>query len=256
MPSFEPVNAVVRALDVLRLINEFGRVSVVDLQKRAGMPKATVLRMVETLIAQGYVIRSDNALYSPTGKCLLLSSGFDRKANFARAAEPVLARFRDSIGWASDFAIFDNDAMLIVLTSSELGVLSLSGLGAARAPILRSGLGRAFLAHVPDEERKALLDRLMVSDRLAGSRRQIEKTLIEARDRGFAVSDETYLDTLYPVGMRAIAVPVMSRKRAVAALNVLFLRKALTLEKGIKTLLSPLRAAAKEIGAGIDAEIV
>lgn len=254
MPSFEPVNAVVRALDVLRLINEFGHISIIDLQKRSGLPKATVLRMVETLISQGYVIRSDSALYSPTGKCLLLSSGFDRKADYAKAAEPVLARLRSDIGWSSDFAVFDNDAMLIILTASELGVLSLSGQGAARAPLLRSALGRAYLAHIPDDERKPLLDRLLLADPLAGTRRQVDRILLEARERGYGVSDGSYLDTLYPVGMHAIAVPVLSGRRPVAALNVLFLRKALTLEKGVKTLLSPLRAAAREIGAGIEVE--
>ncbi|QIG50694.1 helix-turn-helix domain-containing protein [Nordella sp. HKS 07] len=254
MPSFEPVNAVVRALDILRLINEFGPISVVDLQKRSGMPKATALRMVETLIAVGYVSRSAGALYAPTGKCLLLSSGFDIKAGYVKAAEPVLAKLRDTVGWPSDFAIYDNDAMLIVLTSSELGVLSLSGQGVARAPLLRSGLGRAYLAHLPDDECESLIDRFLPADPRAGTRRQLERMLAEARERGYAVSDEDYLDTLYPVGMHAIAVPVMGRSGPIAALNVLFLRKALPLEKGVKTLLSPLRAAAHEIGESIESD--
>lgn len=256
MPSFEPVNAVVRALDVLRLLNEFGPISVVDLQKRSAMPKATVLRMVETLIAQGYVSRSENALYAPTGKCLLLSSGFDSKASYVKAAEPVLAKLRDRIGWPSDFAIYDNDAMLIVLTSSELGVLSLSGQGVARAPILRSGLGRAYVGFLPDEERKSIIDRFLPADPLAGTRRQVERMLAEAKERGCAVSDEGYLDTLYPAGMHAIAVPVLGRKGPFAALNVIFLRKALSLEKGMKTLLPPLRAAAREIGERLDGEVM
>ncbi|MFZ5675172.1 MAG: IclR family transcriptional regulator domain-containing protein [Pseudomonadota bacterium] len=252
MPSFEPVNAVVRALDILRLINELGPISVVDLQKRSAMPKATALRMVETLIAQGYVSRSENALYAPTGKCLLLSSGFDSKASYVKAAEPVLARLRDNIGWPSDFAIYDNDAMLIVLASSELGVLSLTGQGAARAPLLRSALGRIYLAHLSDEERKNLVDRFLSVDTLAGTRRQVEKTLSEARERGYAISDEAYLDALYPAGMHAIAVPVLGRKGPLAALNVLFLRKALSLDKGVKTLLPSLRAAARAIADGIE----
>lgn len=254
MPSFEPVNAVVRALEILRLINEFGPISVIELQKRSGMPKATVLRMVETLIAEGYVGRSGAALYRPTGKCLLLSSGFDRKAGYIKAAEPVLAKLRNQIGWPSDFAIYDNDAMLIILASSELGVLSLTGQGDARAPLLRSALGRIYLAHLTDVDRKGLLDRFCPTDPQAGSRRQVEKTLAEAKERGYAVSDETYLDALYPAGMHAIAVPVLGREGPVAALNVLFLRKALTLEKGVKTLLTTLRVAAKEIGEGIRVE--
>lgn len=252
MPSFEPVNAVVRALDILRLINEFGPISVVDLQRRSAMPKATALRMVETLIAEGYVSRSESALYAPTGKCLLLSSGFDSKASYVKAAEPVLAKLRDDIGWPSDFAIYDNDAMLIVLASSELGVLSLTGQGAARAPLLRSALGRIYLAHLIDEERKNLVDRFLSVDMLAGTRRQVEKTLSEARERGYAISDEAYLDALYPAGMHAIAVPVLGRKGPLAALNVLFLRKALSLDKGVKTLLPSLRSAARAIAEGIE----
>jgi IclR family transcriptional regulator, mhp operon transcriptional activator len=145
MPAFDPVTAVLRALEVLRLINHLEAASVAAIHRSTGYPKATVLRMVETLISAGYVARIyGTTTYAATGKCLLLGSGLRTQASMTAKATPILNAFRRKIGWPSDFALFDGDAMVIAATSREFGVLSLNRRPGARAPLLLSALGRAY----------------------------------------------------------------------------------------------------------------
>jgi len=259
MPSFDPVTAVLRALEVLRLINQLEHASVPEIRESTGLPKATILRMVETLISAGYVTRLDGtATYAPTGKCLLLSNGLHVHARMTAKAMPILGAFRRKIGWPSDFALFDGDAMVIAGTSREFGLLTLNRKPGARTPLLLSALGRAYLAFCPDEEQQRILDVLRRSsdplDKSARDRTGTMRLLNQTRARGYSVTDRTYLDTIYEGAIWGIGVPILAKGQVVAAINVMFLRNALSLKAGIATLLPPLQQAAREIGTELAQE--
>lgn len=254
MPSFDPVTALVRGLDVLRLINQLDRATVTEIHRHTGIPKPTVLRMIETLMSAGYVARVDGgATYMATGRCLLLSNGLHAQARIAAVAMPLLNGFRRRIGWPSDFGVFDGDAMVIAATSREFGVLSLNRKVGARTPMLLSALGRAYLAFAAREERARILAVLANTanpfDAAAKRPNTVNRMLDETRSRGYSLTDENYLDTVYDGLIWGIGVPVLAGGRVMAAINVMFLRSALSLEQGLVNLLPPLKQAADEIGA-------
>jgi IclR family transcriptional regulator, mhp operon transcriptional activator len=122
------------------------------------MPKPTALRMVETLVDTGYVAHlAGTTKYTPTGKCLLLSNGLNLQTRMTAKAAPILNAFRRKVGWPSDFALFDGDAMVITATNREFGTLSLNRKPGARAPLLLSALGRAYLAFRPEGEQQRII---------------------------------------------------------------------------------------------------
>jgi IclR family mhp operon transcriptional activator len=260
MPAFEPVTAVIRALDVLRIVNQMEHASVTEIHKRTSLPKATVLRMIETLVNQGYVAREAGiASYTATGKCLLLSNGIRSQARIVAVASPLLGVFRKSVGWPSDFATFDRDAMVISVTSREFGVLSLNRKVGTRTPMLLSALGRAYLAFCTLDERQRILDLLRESsnslDKAAKNPAPVIRMLDETRARGYSLTDSGYLNTVYEGAIWGIGVPVLGNDRVLASINVMFLRSALSLEDGIATYVRPLQQAAREIGAALVKEI-
>ena len=55
MRSYPPVEAVQRAIEILRIVNQLRVASVKDIFSATGFPKPTIVRMLETLIADGYV---------------------------------------------------------------------------------------------------------------------------------------------------------------------------------------------------------
>jgi IclR family mhp operon transcriptional activator len=253
MAAFDPVNAVVRALDVLRLINRLDHASITEIHKQTGLPKPTVLRMIETLVGCGYVVRvAGKSTYEATGRCLLLSNGFRAHTRVTAVASPLLSAFRKKIGWPSDFGIFDNDAMVIAVTSREFGVMSLNRKVGERTPLLLSALGRAYFAFCPEDEKERILELLRNStnplDKPAKNPAVARRMLEETKARGFALTDRGYLDTVYEGAIWGIGVPVIGGGRVLAAMNVMFLRNAMSLDVGIKALLPPLKRAAHEIG--------
>src|SRR5690348_14285092 len=57
--SYPPVESVRRALDVLRAVNHLRIASVTAIHMATHLPKPTIIRMLETLIADGYVARDN-----------------------------------------------------------------------------------------------------------------------------------------------------------------------------------------------------
>jgi IclR family mhp operon transcriptional activator len=256
MAAFEPVTSVLRAFEVLRIVNDRDQATVTEIHRLSGLPKPTILRMIETLIAAGYVVReNDRPAYVATGKCLLLSNGFRAHDRLTAVAAPMLAAFRRKIGWPSDIGIFDGDAMVIAATSRDLGVLVLNRKIGTRTPLLLSALGRAYFAFCDDAECERIVERLKQSanplDQSARSPERVESLRRETRRRGFSVTDKRYLDTAYDGLIWGICVPIIADGKVAAAMNVMFLRSAMTLEAGIAGLVPVLQAAAREIGDAV-----
>lgn len=256
MPAFDPVTALTRGLEVLRQINLLERTTVTEIHKRTGYPKPTVLRMIETLINAGYVVREPgSAAYMPTGKCLLLSNGLHAHAHMTAVAAPFLSSFRRKVGWPSDFGLFDGDAMVIAATNREFGVLSLNRKVGARTPMLLSALGLAYTSFCEEEEVARILTLLQASanplDASARDVRTVKRVLAKTRERGYSLTDAGYLETVYDGAIWGIGVPVLSNGRVMASMNVMFLRSALSLDAGTETLLPPLKETAAAIGEAL-----
>ncbi|QIE55038.1 helix-turn-helix domain-containing protein [Pikeienuella piscinae] len=251
MPSYKPVNALLRGLEVLRCVSRMGLATVRALHEETGVDKATIVRMLETLIHAGYVRRDkDEGGYRVAGLVLELSLGFDRLRVAADLAAPVLARFRAEIGWPSDFALRDGDAMIVAETSREPGPMFLNRRPGFRAPILPTSIGRAYLASCPAEERAEIVARLRARPEGGPSDAAIAALLRQVRRAGCAEMDEAYSQAEYAGLTSALAVPVMGGNgRAHGALNVMYLRNAMSADRARRELPPRLRAAASELAA-------
>lgn len=259
MASFDPVTALMRGIDVLRVVNTLQEASIAQISRETGLHKSTVLRMLETLIHQGYVVRQTTGpTYVVTGKCLLLSNGLQRVTRLAQVAVPLMAAFQKSVGWPSDFAVFDHDAMMIAATNREFGVMSFNRKIGTRVPILASSLGRAYLAFCSESEQAAILARLESSDGVwdapAKDRTGVRKMIDEIRRQGYATTDPHYHATVYESAIWGISVPVMAGGTIIATTNVMFLATAMPLDKGVRSLAAKLLGLAAEIGKAIEGE--
>lgn len=255
MSSYKPVAALLRGLEVLRLVNSMGLATIRALHEATGADKATIVRMLETLIHAGYVRRDEAAGgYRAAGRVLELSLGYDRLAVAADLAAPVLARFRAEIGWPSDFALRDGDAMILAETSREPGPMFLNRHPGFRAPIMPTSLGRAYLAHCAEVERAEIAALLRARAEGGPSDAEIAAIVVAVRKAGCAAMDETYSGAEYAGVTSALAVPVLDGEgRIHGALNVMYLRRAMDPARARRDLLPRLKAAADALSAAFRA---
>lgn len=252
MPSFKPVIALARGLEILRVINESGKATVHRLHEKTGLDKATIVRMLETLAHEGYVMRdADEAVYSPTGRTLLLSQGYDQHLWIGRTAEPILQEFRRQVGWPSDIAFLDGDAMVVAETTREDSSMIFGRRPGFRFPMLATSLGLAYLASCDETRQNRIIDTLAANpdpwNDLARNPKRLHKLLAEIRQRGYAFMDNRYSRTVFNNSVWALGTAVKADNEIFASINIMMLRNAMPVEEGIRRYAEPLRRTADRI---------
>ena len=260
MTSYEPVRAIHRGLAVLRAVSEHGPVTIIDVVEHCGFPQATIVRILETLVAEGYVYRqSGQSTYRVTGRTLSLSRGFDKKSRLLEVAAPIVDQMHLAIGWPSNIAVFDRDAMVIVYSNRASLGLSLPGRTGARIPLLATGVGLVTVAHMHEAERKLALAQARAAggkwDNDARIGAGLATKLERVRRDGHAFADEEYLEAVYQSRIWAVAVPIFARDGKVqAAVSSLVLTVAGERKRLLEAILPKLSAAAAEIGEALVAD--
>lgn len=253
MPSYQPVEAVLRGLAVLRHISLNPRSNVGDIHQAIGLNKATIVRMIETLTAAGYVTRDEEtARYSVTGMALELSAGYDAIQAIKSLSGDILEVLQKRIGWPSDIGIPDGCDMIVAATSRAQGRLFFNRKPGYRAPLLATSLGKAYLAFARQADRARLVTQLAGhSDpwNLPARNGTIDEVIETVRRNGFATIDPHYAAREYDGTVATLAVPIMNGDAAMGALNVMYLREAMQEEEAATRLLPALREACAEIAA-------
>lgn len=257
MPSFKPVVALTRGLEVLRVVNAKRQATVRSLHQETGIDKATIVRMLETLVAEGYVMRdAERAIYAPTGRTLQLSQGYDQHLWIGSVAEPILQEIRKQIEWPVDIALFDRDAMVISRTVQERGsMFVIQDRPGFRIPLMWTSLGLAYLAFCSEEERGKIIARLARKpdkwSEPARNPKRLEKMLATVRQNGYAVTSEEYSKEFFDNKVWGIGVPVRNGSQVFAALNIMMLKSAVSQEQGVRQYLRPLQETAARIAASL-----
>lgn len=252
MSVFEPVRAVQRGLAVLRAVSEHGPINVSDIANLCKLPQPTVVRLVETLLEAGYVYRqAGKTTYKVTGRTLALSRGYDPHYRLIELAMPVVEQLHIEIGWPSNLAVFDGDAMVIAYSNRAALGLSIPGRVGARIPLVATGVGLVTLSRMSAEERRQALARAQSSSRWDSNPTllaALPERLEDVRRHGYAFAEQDYLDEVYQSRIWAVAVPVPTVAGEYIALSSLMLRMAGDRRRQLAKILPKLTAAANRIG--------
>lgn len=228
--SGEAIRSVVRALRLLRLMNERPVWTLHALHQASGLPKATLSRLLATLRQEGYVAaEATPGLYRLAGKVRELDGGYTEGSRLVDAGRPILLRVTRQIKWPLALATLDVDAMVVRFSSMPYSPLAVhtTTLG-HRLGLVDSALGRAFLAFCSEAERRALLDNLYLQaadgpDLRAWPRDWVEHDLVRVRAAGCAVRQPNA-----ERGSATLAVSVCVDGEAVAALSMTTFGRSLT----------------------------
>lgn len=162
-----------------------------DLIAQTGLDKATVSRLVFTLVELGYLRRLDpRGPYQLGTAVLALGYPLLAAMRLRQLARPPMKLLADAVGGTVSMAIRDRDRIVYVETVRAVDRRSpLVDIGLS-LPLAATALGRAWLAAAPREEREAVLNRLRVQDpaMLRQHRAGIEQAAVQLRQHGFCVN--------------------------------------------------------------------
>jgi IclR family transcriptional regulator, mhp operon transcriptional activator len=263
-PKVKTIDALERGLITLKTLQDMQAASLHDLHLRTGIPKATLLRILLTLERQGMIWqRLADGLFRPSYTLRERARHLDRVDHLIECAAPELEHLQDSILWPSDLAVRRGTTMALCESNRTRSyfVVNRDKLG-YEINMLRSAVGRAYLAYCPDEEREAILAALRQGkrpgDEMAGNRRYVAQVLRETRSLGYGVRERTFggaydkSRSAYDDGLSAIAVPIAAEDGSVAGcINIVWIERLFKVEEMAARHLKGLREAAGRIAARI-----
>jgi IclR family transcriptional regulator, mhp operon transcriptional activator len=260
------IHALARGLQVLQVLQSSQGLGLAALHRQTGIPKASLLRILKTLMEQGFIWQRmlDDA-WVPSYSLAELAGRIDREHQLVEVASPILEALTRQIEWPSVLAVPRLSHMEVIETNVTRAYFDQIALGPMgfRVNMLRSASGRAFLAFCPGPVREAVLQTLRRSDRkgdrLAHSADYVATVLAETRNQGFGLRDPDFGGdydegrSVVDDGRESIAVAIRLPGDVLGpvpgTLNITWSRKVHRRDRAVALLAAPALRAAAEIAA-------
>ncbi|WP_404823980.1 IclR family transcriptional regulator [Nonomuraea gerenzanensis] len=211
------MQSVERALDVLEALAEHGgEAGLSEIAARTGLPYGTIHRLLQTLLARGYVRQESDRRYALGGGLVRL--GGIAQSMVGEWAQPYLTRMVELSGETANLAVLEGDFIVYVAQVPSPRRLRMFAEVGRRVLPHSTAVGKVLLAGRPASEAVAVFERTGMPRRTPNTITDVSAMLAElglVRSRGWAMDlGEEEL------GVHCLAVPVQDGDRVVAAMSV------------------------------------
>jgi IclR family acetate operon transcriptional repressor len=210
--------AAARVVDILELVvTSRDGLALRELSARLDVPKSSLLPLLRTLTARGYLEQGPRGEYRLGGKALELGMGSPAHRALPEIARPILRALMQRTGETVFLGALGGDGTAVVFVDkveSEQVIRYAAGVGDRRA-LHATSSGKVLLAYLPAAERERILRALPLkryTDRTVTSLPALRTALDTVRRTGICVN----LDEL-AVGAAGIAAPIFDRDGRAAA---------------------------------------
>ncbi|MBA8870269.1 IclR family acetate operon transcriptional repressor [Pantoea agglomerans] len=222
-PAGGQVQSLTRGLTLLELIaDSHGSVALTELAQQAGLPNSTTHRLLSTMQQQGFVRQvGDLGLWTIGAHAFVVGSSFLQSRNLLALVHPVLRSLMEQSGETVNLAVLDlSDHQAVIIDQVQCTqLMRMSAPIGGKLPMHASGAGKAFLAHLGDEQVTALLHQKGLhyyTQKTLMSPQSLKENLALVRKAGFSFDDEEHA-----LGLRCVAAPIYDEHgEAFAALSI------------------------------------
>ena len=212
---------VAKALDVLDLVAAYERpVRFSELLEQSPYPKATLYRLLQTLVAQGMLaFDTAHGTYAMGIRLVRLAHVAWQQSSLAPIARPHLDRLSAEVGETVHLAQLDHAQVLYVDKRNARQPIPMYSQAGKVGPAYCTGVGKAMLAFLPDAQLPAVLAQQSwhpFTPKTYTTPEALCAELANIRARGFAFDDEEH-----EPGIICVALPILSSRGALlGALSV------------------------------------
>jgi IclR family pca regulon transcriptional regulator len=214
----EFIQSLDRGFAVIRAFGDDApRLTLSDVARRSGIPRATARRFLHTLVELGYA-HTDGRMFALRPRILELGYSYLSSLRLPEIAQPHMERLVARVHESSSMTVLDGTEIVYVARVAASRIMRVTISVGTRFPAYATSMGRVLLAAKPDD----WLDDYLATEELrpftqwtvrrAG---ELRKELDRVREQGWAFVDQELEE-----GLRSIAAPITARDSPVAALNL------------------------------------
>lgn len=196
--------SLVRGLNLLeRLSASPGGLALSELAEQAELAPSTTHRLLQALQSQGFVTQdSELGVWKIDVKTFRIGNSFLEARDFVGTSRPFLRRLTAQTGETANLGIRDGGTAVFLAQSESPQMMRMITRLGSRAPLHASGVGKALMAWLPDDE----LERILVEQGLSRvtentlhTPETLREGLAEIRRQGFACDREEHAIGLHCV---------------------------------------------------------
>ena len=212
--------SVIKALEIIELLDSDGALGVTEIANRLSLDKSSVFRALNTLKSKHYVRQDPDTLkYSNSYKLFEMGHNVVRETGLPKLAYRFMRQLAREVAGAVSLGIRDGlKAVYIDKIESDATVRASMKIGQS-LPLYCTGMGKALLAFLPDDQLDELLPHLTFEKSTPKTRTNLNDFLAdldEVRRLGFGIDDEEHIPGLF-----CVAAPVFDAGgRTIAAISV------------------------------------
>ncbi|WP_082233212.1 IclR family transcriptional regulator [Halobacillus massiliensis] len=211
------VQSVDRALNILEILKEQPRgLGVTELSYRLDVSKSTVHRLLSSLLKKGFVKQDvENERYLLGLRLIEFGEIVSSRLDIRKIAAPYLNTLAENTGETVHLVQMDQSEIVYIdKTESEATIRMFSKIG-KRAPMYCTGVGKAILAYLPEQEIKRVLNEKTLkkyTENTITNKEEMISHLELIRDRGVSFDMEEHKE-----GINCAAAPIFNAAGEVVA---------------------------------------
>lgn len=235
--------SLVRGLRVLTEISANGPMRASEVARRVDLPRATVVRLIETLIESGMIRRHDGSkTYEVTEQVTRLSHGYDRWSALTDSAIADITEAANTLTWPLVLSTPSGLDMVVRYNTDHLSPLALQRYNLGfRIPVFDTASGMVFLAYGSNSERDTYLN-LLETEQGTLDVSRVKRRIVETQAEGFCIHHRA--GSLE----KTLAVPVLHNGVFQGALAMRYIPSAISYAELKSRYVEPINTLAKSIG--------
>ncbi|MFC0522884.1 IclR family transcriptional regulator [Pontibacillus salicampi] len=214
------VKSAERVIDILDLLKDVREgMTLKEIADSLSLPQSSTFHLLNTMESKGFLIVTERRSYKLGPKLIQIGTKAIETLDINSEAQPYLRRLMEKVEETVFMAVLiEQELVYVAKVDNPRSVLTSAQIG-MRKPIYCTGLGKAFLAFLPESMKDRILanvDMHAVTEKTITSRLSLNNQLSLFRQQGYAVDDEENESGLY-----CLASPVFNASgEMVAAISV------------------------------------
>jgi DNA-binding IclR family transcriptional regulator len=212
------IGAVDRVFEIVETLEQFEAVGVSELADELSASKSTVYTHLNTLHANGYIVKEADGRYRLSCQFLRLGGTVQQRVPLYHQAREEVETLAANTEERTNLVIEEDGKSTCIYAANANSVTDLSMSLGERHYIHASATGKAIFAHLPSERVDEIIDQHglpRLTDQTTTTREALEAELARIRETGIAIDDEETFD-----GLCCIAAPIIVDDEVLGSISV------------------------------------
>ena len=171
-----------------------------------GFAPSSTFALLQTMEENGYLSADEQKRYYLGGRLMSLGAVAASRIDLNKIGTPYLKKLMQTVEETCFLGVLSGDEIVYIAKENCERTITTNASIGSRKPVYCTGLGKAFLAFLPEKESSQIIDRIELkafTEHTVTDKLELKKEIAQFRNQGYAVDNQEIEQ-----GLWCMAVPI------------------------------------------------